>query len=86
MGQTSLGSGMEGAEGVEAMSWIKSSERHPDGDIVCWVFLKKTRRVYVCRFNAHYKCWDDESGDDFRYRDEEVSHWQPYVVPRLPSE
>ena len=29
---------------------------------------------------------DDEDGDDFRFRLDEVSHWQPYIVPSPPSE
>lgn len=78
---------MEATEGVATVSgWIKSAERLPDKDITCWVFYKKLLRVEVCVFNVHYQCWDDEDGDDFRFHLDEVSQWQPYIVPTAPTE
>ena len=67
-------------------SWVKSSDRLPEKDIVCWVFLINTQTVAVRCFNTHWKCWDDESGDDFMNKIEVVSHWQPYIEPSAPSE
>ena len=81
---------MESTERVAAVkavsAWIKSSDRLPDSDITCWVFYKRLLRVEVCVFSVHHQCWDDEDGDDFRFRLDEVSHWQPYIVPSPPSE
>ena len=73
-------------ERVEAMSWIRCVDHLPITDMICWVVLKKTREVMVCCFNAHYKYWDDESGEDFMHQGDEVSHWQPYIIPAPPRE
>lgn len=85
VGQASLGSRVESAEGVEAVSWVKCSDRQPTGDFKCWV-VKKTKTVLICRFNPNCWCWDDEDGDDFAFDVNEISHWQPYLVPAPPKE
>lgn len=66
--------------------WIKSTDRLPENDIVCWVVITATQEVEVRCFNSnsHWKCWDDESGDDFMNKIEAVSHWQPRIKPVAP--
>ncbi len=64
--------------------WIKSADRLPENDIVCWVVITATQEVEVRCFNSHWKCWDDESGDDFMNKIEAVSHWQPRIKPVAP--
>jgi hypothetical protein len=65
-------------------SWIKSADCLPENDIVCWVVIAATQEVEVRCFNIHWKCWDDESGDDFMNKIEAVSHWQPLNKPAAP--
>lgn len=64
--------------------WIKSTDRLPENDIVCWVVIAATQKVEVRCFNSHWKCWDGESGDDFMNKIEAVSHWQPLIKPAAP--
>ena len=66
-------------------SWIDSTERLPENDIVCWVVIAATQEVEVRCFNIHWQCWDDESGDDFMNKIEAVSHWQPLIKPAAPQ-
>jgi hypothetical protein len=65
--------------------WIKTADRLPDKDIPCWVSATKFQVVEICCFNTHHECWDDESADDFRYRTDQVTHWQPYIEPSRPK-
>lgn len=66
--------------------WIKCADRQPSESVKSWVFVEKTQATLVCRFNPDCWCWDDEDGDDFAYSVDEISHWQPYLVPAAPKE
>ena len=62
--------------------WIKSADRLPENDIVCWVVITATQEVEVRCFNSHWKCWESQIG--FMNKIEAVSHWQPLIKPAAP--
>lgn len=56
--------------------------------LVCWaptnVCWGKYHEVRILTWNPHYNVWDDEEGDDFFCKPDQVSHWME--LPEAPQE
>lgn len=76
----------------EKEPWIKTEEQlpvRPKGDdsyhLYCYVVIDG--KIEELPWNYEHNCWDDESGDDFKYEAEQASHWMPQPpLPKLPKE
>lgn len=69
-----------------ARIWTKTADRLPEKPgkaryelIECLIVVKG--RVEKALWNCEHMCWDDEHGDDFRYRPKEPTHWMPLPAP-----
>jgi len=69
-------------------NWIKTSEKQPDkkenvrvSQVPCLAFYKNEIRVLY--FNHTHECWDNEDGDDFECRIEDVEYWM--LLPEKPN-
>lgn len=48
------------------MDWKNVKDGYPeDGHCLVWDNYFNEARILTC--NNYYKCWDDESGDDFEF-------------------
>lgn len=64
--------------------WIKVTDRLPEvANEKYWVFVHG--RAEICRYIAcRENVWVDE--DEDYYSSNEVTHWQPIVLPEPPKE
>ena len=69
-----------------AASWVKTSERLPQNAACVYALLNGA--ILPCLFlrghNEDNSCFQEGSGMQFRIS--EVTHWQPWTLPELPSE
>jgi hypothetical protein len=69
--------------------WIKTTDRLPEtpadpkksDHVQCLIYIKG--EIEIGMWNHWHLVWDDPSGDDFRYKPREPSHWQP--MPAIPE-
>lgn len=65
--------------------WIKTSERLPSDDSLCWVYGHECG-VWLGRYCYNHKGvlqWLDNEYDSFEFI---VTHWMPFSTPLPPSE
>lgn len=69
-------------EDTKSSQWIIVKDRLPGVDLRCVVF--GPCGIKIACWNNHYKCWDDEYGDDY-WKDAigYFTHWMP--LPELPA-
>jgi len=66
------------------MSWIKVTDKKPEHDQWCWIFIPPKLVIYGC--------YDQDCGDWFYgsienyWPEEEVTHWMPYFTPEPPHD
>ena len=71
------------------MNWITTTEKpHPDKPglaryehIPCLVVYHG--EICIRQWNCEYLVWDEEDGDDFCCKADEVTHWMP--LPPMPN-
>lgn len=56
--------------------WHKTSEAVPENDEPVAIRPSFQGHQFAV-WNAHYECWDDESGDDYMCDKEAVTEWFP---------
>lgn len=59
----------------------KISDKKPEDGQVCWVMKHGVRYPTTQVYNSHYKCWDDESGDDYDFEVSIDDIWMPLPRP-----
>jgi len=67
------------------MKWFTIEDEMPNDDIRCLVVMKNQNYADVLTWNAHYKVWDDMSGDDYYCDKDNVDLWIPFTdLPIIP--
>lgn len=69
------------------MTWTFTSEKlHPDApgvrkheSVLC--LIQRGGDIRLAQWNCTYLCWDDEEGDDFLCKPDEVKAWQCVIGP-----
>lgn len=64
---------------------IKTDKPGPEQDgAPCWVARKKMKSHldwYLCHWNEHHQCWDDDEADDHFCEPGEAYCWMPLPTP-----
>lgn len=58
--------------------WLSAPEELPTAEAVCVTYYNGGYHINI--WNPHYKCWDDEDGDDFQFEASKKLKWMALEI------